>query len=509
VKRLPIFVGLAMVALCLLGLSSAATQLGPGALDRAYGKRGLVIRKGALWWAMALAPNGKLVVAGPGGLGFTIGRYNANGSPDRSFGHRGVVRTKLTPDPRASDLPFAVAVQPDGKVIAAGSADDAAFALVRYRKDGSLDSTFGSEGKVLTRFGGHGAAAFGLALRRNGKIVAVGEASNGLRYEVALAQYNPDGSLDQKFGTGGTVMTALCGTRGDDDASARGVALQYGKIVVAGSVYYDGDSLCLGHSRSGGWMAILRYRRDGTPDQGFGTHGQVFPHFGTYAQSDAIALAPGHRIVVGGSTDRFALVRLNLNGTLDRHFGHDGNVAIAPRKNLSSSIAAVAVTADRKVIAAGTVDTSDGFDTNGSALTLARFRPNGRPDRTFGARGVVVTQIASWPWAFAGGMGLRPNGEIDVAGSLNKGSIDGPVGPDAWVLARYFDRICAVPSVRGRSKSSARAHIRRADCALGRVSRAFSPTVRTGHVITQRPPAGRRLRPGAKVNLVVSKGERR
>ena len=145
-----------------------------------------------------------------------------------------------TPIGSSTEIAYSVAVQSDGKIVAAGYSDNGSnddFALARYNTDGSLDATFGSGGKVATPVGSSNDYAYSVAIQSDGKIVAAGLSSNGSNDDFALARYDSDGSLDTGFGTGGKVTTAI-GSAGD---YALSVAIQSdGKIVAAG--YSDNGS---------------------------------------------------------------------------------------------------------------------------------------------------------------------------------------------------------------------------------------------------------------------------
>jgi len=197
-------VRLVSVALCasslLLGVSASA-QAAPGDLDPSFGAGGLVTTdfgsRGDFSLAVALQTDGKIVAAGNSSradvfdVDFALARYNSNGSLDATFGSGGTVLTDFgTSVDAASD----VVVQPDGKILAAGiRAGD--FALARYNADGSLDAAFGSAGKVTTDFGSFDQAN-AVAVQSDGKIVAAGGTAGGF----ALARYNSDGSLDAGLG---------------------------------------------------------------------------------------------------------------------------------------------------------------------------------------------------------------------------------------------------------------------------------------------------------------------
>ena len=134
----------------------------------------------------------------------------------------------LTDFSGSADYANSVAIQPDGKIVVVGSANINNFALARYNNDGSLDTTFAGDGKII----GPDGSLNSVALQPDGKIVVAGVASNGTNFDFVLARYNSYGSLDTSFGTGGKVLTDFTG---NDDA-ANSVAIQPdGKIVVAGS----------------------------------------------------------------------------------------------------------------------------------------------------------------------------------------------------------------------------------------------------------------------------------
>ena len=164
---------------------------------------------------------------------FAVARYNDDGSLDTSFGAGGKVTTDFA---STDDIPYTVAVQADGKIVLAGITDSgnaSNFGLVRYNVDGSLDASFGSGGKVVTDFGANFEAGNSVTIQADGKIVVAGFSFLGsFNVDFALARYNSDGSLDTSFGTGGRVITAF----GSNNESAVSVVIQSdGKIVLAGS----------------------------------------------------------------------------------------------------------------------------------------------------------------------------------------------------------------------------------------------------------------------------------
>lgn len=213
-----------------LGLGSGSSALAaPGDLDPSFGSGGQVIADfGSIANGVALQPDGKLVVAGRStGAGFAVARYLSGGTLDPSFGSGGEVTTVFG----VFDVAFGVAIQSDGKIVAVGeTALDGyccQFALARYNTDGSLDTSFGDGGQVTTRLGGDSEAR-AVAIQSDGKLVVVGWTYSPVSASgAAIARYNTNGSLDTSFGTDGTLVLGV----GDGYAVAM---QSDGKIVVAG-----------------------------------------------------------------------------------------------------------------------------------------------------------------------------------------------------------------------------------------------------------------------------------
>jgi uncharacterized delta-60 repeat protein len=151
-------------------------------------------------------------ISAPGDLDTTFGPSPSTGLVTMSFGN-------------SNSVAHGVIVQPDGKIVTAGYTLNfkSDFALVRYNADGTLDSGFGNSGKAITPIGDHPALAYCLALQADGKIVAAGTATNSTDQDIALVRYNADGTLDMDFGTGGIVTTPI-GTAVD---AANAIAIQH------------------------------------------------------------------------------------------------------------------------------------------------------------------------------------------------------------------------------------------------------------------------------------------
>ena len=214
--------------------------------------------------------------------------HAASGSLDSTFGTGGKIVTDFG---GGYDFARAVVVQSDSRIIAAGSSGWGDFGLIRYNGDGTLDSDFGSRGKVSTDFGGTDTAN-ALAIQSDGKIVVAGqvETEEAVDTEVdfGLVRYSADGKLDPSFGVGGKVTTDFGGPDEADvtDDMASDMAIQPdGRIVVAGTTF----------AKTGNDFAIARYNSDGGLDSTFGIGGKVITDlFGHREEAFAAALQPDH-----------------------------------------------------------------------------------------------------------------------------------------------------------------------------------------------------------------------
>jgi uncharacterized delta-60 repeat protein len=264
------------------GLASRSTsQLvlarfhGDGSPDDSFGDNGVATTQTGTFAVnmavgIALTPEGKLVVAvnvGPGGVNnFGVLRFNPDGSRDATFGTDGLVVTEMPAFAAAASapncsaaIPAGLVLQPDGKVVVAGSiqldgvgADR--VALVRYDSDGSPDPDFGAGGILITVVESPTGAA--VARQSDGRLLVGGTAGGGF----GVARYHADGSLDPTFGNGGTASAAISAY-----VLPSGLLIEPdGRIVVNGSVD-------LGNNARG--IALARFAADGTPDSMFGTNG--------------------------------------------------------------------------------------------------------------------------------------------------------------------------------------------------------------------------------------------
>ncbi|NER27984.1 MAG: DUF4347 domain-containing protein [Symploca sp. SIO1C4] len=359
---------------------------------------------------------------------------------DSSFGNNGIVTTNIANRSDTYIGASSTVIQPDGKVVVAGSTGgfdpiDSDFALVRYNSDGSLDSSFDSNGIVTTDIAGddEGVNSTNIALQQDGKIVLAGTTlvardedfpwrTDG---DFALVRYNSDGSLDSSFGENGIVTTDIAGKL----QSGNDVVLQPdGKIIVVGSSAND----------SGEDFALVRYNSDGSLDNSFGENGISLTNIANTSNrfGSSILQADGKIVVVGtAKTDSgrdFAVVRYNSDGSLDNSFGTDGivttnlaaiNPGISNTISSSSSWAGnVALQLDGKIVVVGTTSTllldPDGeplFDPSLSGLALVRYNSDGSVDSGFGDNGIVITNTAHDGYSIETNVALQSDGKIVLA----------------------------------------------------------------------------------------------
>lgn len=256
--------------------------------------------------SFSIQVDGKIIVAGDSNGDFAIARYNFDGSLDTSFSSDGW----LTTDFGGNDYSKIMTLQPDGKILVAGftidSNNSSNIALARYNPDGSLDSSFNGVGKTTADFGGNDYSQ-SLTLQSDGKILVAGFTQNLTQSSFALARYNADGSLDINFSSDGLLTTDFEG-----NATGHCVGLQAdGKIIVAG--FGNGD------------FGIARYNPNGSLDTSFNVSGKTTTDFGGNDYAQSVIIQPDGDILVAGYTldetimSRFDFVfsRYNPNGSLD------------------------------------------------------------------------------------------------------------------------------------------------------------------------------------------------
>lgn len=368
---------------------------------------------------------GRLVGAGSfdGDKWFGVVRYLANGTVDTSFGGDGFADAHF---PLPDQFADAVAVQSDGKVIAAGGAGIGFYldigdesALARFGEGGDLDPTFGGDGMVTSN-GGAGIVVRDVALQSDGRIVAVGIAYDFDRRQfVGVAtRYLSDGSLDRSFGRGGRVHFRPAKIRSAHLSTTVGAGLSGVAILPSGKIVVTGDNR--------GRAFVARLLPSGRRDRSFGRgDGQVLAEVDGRPGCDCfqgrwMAIQGDGRILVLGDANSgrppLILARFTRTGRLDPTFGGRGRGIIRDRRGIANE---VAVQRNGKILLVGLSSIED------PALTILRYLPTGRPDGRFGNHGRFVDRIGQSSNGQA--VFVQNDGRVVVAGNSRTNGVSSVV----------------------------------------------------------------------------------
>lgn len=415
--------------LCLFSITGKLTAQ-DGVLDTDFGtggKRTLVFGLGNDEInAMALQPDGKIVAAGYTVLNqktwLALARFNADGSTDTGFGANGKVATSFG---LSNDAAYGLAVQPDGNIIVVGNTafsglSGSALALARYKPDGKPDSSFGVAGKVFTSFGSGFENAAAVALQPDGKIVVAATLAGINKTLFGALRYLPNGVLDPEF-SGDGIQTVDFGY---NYQNCYALALQPdGKILIAGRSFVSPLLQ----------FALARILPDGQVDAAFGSGGKVLINVdGAGGTARSVAVQPDGKIVLagyiesGGNHD-FALARCLPDGAPDNSFALDGSF-VYPLTSADEEAFELLIQPDGKIIAAGNAFTD--FGLHNSDFALARFQPDGAVDESFGVDGLATVSISNVEDKVQA-MLMQPDGKIVVGGFA-----DMPAGKE-FALARF------------------------------------------------------------------------
>ena len=428
-----------------MGLWLCATQalaLSPGDPDPTFGSAGVVyhslgsgLSPSARLDAVALQPDGKIVVAGrgtdaSGHDSFLVARLNSDGSLDPSFAVGGVFMPQLGSGSPAFSAAHALALQPDGKILAGGEANGSpgGFMLVRLNSNGTPDSDFGDNGKVFAKLPSDGPdypVVNALAVQPDGGIVAAGTAvfsdSTHSTNEVMVSRLKgTDGSVDGAFSLGGLLLDQLAPPAISQHSQVYTVALgPGGQIVVAGSIDPGLPEPMV--MRLGGV--------DGQFDPTFGDGGvatyRPYPDGDSAGDLLGMALTPGRDVIAGGWAfgqnvlgEPAALVKLKAaDGSFDPNFGQGGKLFefLGAGPDPQAQINSVAAQPDGQIVVAGFATDSNG---NHRSLIGRISGSSGASDPAFGSGGQDLRQLDSGanPTSEFTAVAVQPDGKIAAAG---------------------------------------------------------------------------------------------
>lgn len=370
---------------------------------------------------------------------FGVARLNLDGSLDTSFGpnHNGMVTVPI--GDKFDDEANAVAIQPDGRIVVAGLAgvsrtldfDGTNMAIVRLLPNGTLDKSFDDNGKRTIKFGRF-SVANDVTLQPDGKIVLAGTDTSGLfspHNNFAVARLNVNGSLDTNFAplplVGGTGKATfdLGGTEfgnavAIDTNGSPNTNPNFGKIVIAGIIQRS--------SRSD--YGLVRLNSNGTLDKKFDDNGMLAGRFPGYSDAfvSGVMIQPGGKIVVvGNASDKsptndspITLTRHNVDGTVDTSFGTENNGTAYIDLGGGDTGGDVMTSSNGGLVAAGT---------SSGRFALIGLTKDGRVDSNFGKDGKVITSFGADGTAGQVRLARAPGKRITV------------VGGDKFKTARYLD----------------------------------------------------------------------
>ena len=336
---------------------------------------------------------------------FTLNCFSQAGIFDTTFDTDGKQTYCLTP--LADFLPTNAGLQSTGKIVQFGYSDNqTVFNFIRYNTDGSIDSSFGSNGKLTLTYNSLFQGMGGIrdfALQSDDKILILGGCSSG----IFVARLFPDGTMDTSFNGMGYMSFDFSNFSED---IGKIIVQPDGKILVCGA-YGNG------FSTTQAFFAVARITTSGVLDTAFGSGGKaVLDNFSINVDSvhfaRSMAVQPDGKIIVGGiskstttQANNFILVRFNANGSVDTTFGTDGKVITSAISASHFGITKLLVQPDGKIVAGGL----------GIGMTMARYLPNGALDPTFGTNGIVATNESSYNCSIA----MLADGKFILAGGSN------------------------------------------------------------------------------------------
>ncbi|MBP9883163.1 MAG: T9SS type A sorting domain-containing protein [Chitinophagales bacterium] len=327
-----------------------------GAIDNSFGTAGITKIPGGFLCDMALLPGGKIIVAGngegpTGHKNFTVYRLTKNGAIDNTFGTGGSVAVNI---PNINMVCFDVVLQPDKKILLAGYIDDGSWGhhnmiIVRLKANGNPDSTFATNGMFTFLQNNKSSECNQLALQPDGKIVAAGciDTLNSVavfEYDFAALRLNANGTLDNTFGEGGVVRA----DKGDTEIAYAVSVLSDERIVLGGSTDYFGNAR----------FAALCLLPNGSIDTLFGTDGWSFSDFyGGNAGCYAMVAEPDDDIIMGGlvyinAGSAIAITKLLSNGSPDNTFGNNG-IDTSFYGTAGKACSDIALQSDNKIVITG------------------------------------------------------------------------------------------------------------------------------------------------------------
>ena len=332
---------------------------------------------------------------------FSLARLNTDGTLDTSFGNSGKVMTDFSPLAHQDDV-LAAALQPDDKIVLAGfihvtQSGNLLWAVMRFNPDGSVDNSFGTDGKVtLSLVGSPSNQAFAVTVTPSGEVVVAGTYWNGNSLQTGVVRLSSTGSVIgimtnfQETGPGGYNKPNAIRVQPD------------GKIVTGGYFNPGGQNVYN--------IKLVRFNPDGTPDSGFGTGGVVWENAGINEVINNIELLPDGRIVACGTrSSDFLVMRFLPNGQLDPSFGTNGRAVTT--FNSSYAIPEMVVRPNGKILLAGR---------SVNDIAVAYYNADGSPDTTFNGTGKLAFNFPTGSFVIPMAVAVDNAGRVVLGGASSE-----------------------------------------------------------------------------------------
>jgi uncharacterized delta-60 repeat protein len=388
-------------------------------LDTTFGSSGKVIQpigsSKDYGYSLAIQPDGKILLGGYCSNGsnddFCIARFNSDGTLDTTFGSSGKV---IQPIGSANDRGQSLAIQPDGKILLGGFCSNGSnwdFCIVRFNSDGTLDTTFGSSNKVIQPIGSSKDYGYSLAIQPDGKILLGGYCRNGSSEDLCIVRFNSDGTLDTTFGSSNKVIQPI----GSANDRGQSLAIQPdGKILLGGYCKTEKGGLD---------FCIARFNSDSFLDITFGNSGIEIQYIGGLNYDDegkSLVIQPDGEILFGGRcyNERnwdFCIARFKSNGFLDTTFYIPYGYKIQPIGSDDDYGNSLAIQPDGKILLGGYCKNGSHYD-----FCISRFNSDGTLDKTFGSSGKVIQPIGSYD-DYGYSLAIQPDGKILFGGYCDNG----------------------------------------------------------------------------------------
>ncbi|MEP6684835.1 MAG: T9SS type A sorting domain-containing protein, partial [Parafilimonas sp.] len=437
-KLMKLFYLLLVLSLVDFSSSAFSQPLPKSMLDTSFSYDGKVVTKEASGDSshasingLVLQSDGKIIAAGTSQKDdystskIVLTRYLPDGKLDHSFGNKGVFYTNYK-DYGISNL-IDIKQQASGKMVAIGYAysiqNGVIPLLFRFNKDGSIDNSFGDSGWTILPEEGNS-----IAIQFNDGIIITSERATKGRDTLILRRYKKNGIIDSVFGKNSIAMAIAKGIQGGGVYPV--VAIDKLSRIVAG---FTGAS----NKSSVNDIVVARFTENGLADSSFNKIGIVIiDNKNSPEYLNAITLQSDNRILVGGESylhGDFLIARLNENGTVDSSFGGTGKVTINFRTDEnwgSTDYVTGLIIQGNKIVATGTSDQI----LYGKTFALARLFADGRPDKSFGFNGKILTRFLLGNAVLNVSI-LQPDGKIICGGSAQKGNNS---GQEDFAIARYL-----------------------------------------------------------------------